>query len=81
MKKKELIAEIENQSNIIESLNLKIRELINQNIKEAENEKWKVIDDFKDNIAKVGGSNVNMTMEHQRGCEGVKRYFKLEFEL
>ena len=74
MKKKELIAEIENLSKIIEERNAYIR-------KEEETKKWKVIDDFKDDIAKVGGSNVNITMEHQRGCEGVKRYFKLEFEL
>jgi hypothetical protein len=74
MKKKELIAEIENLTNIIEERNAYIR-------KDKEDKKWKLIDEFKDNVLKIGGSNVNVTMEMSRGHESIKRHFKLEFEL
>lgn len=76
MKKKELIAEIENLNKIIEEKNAFIR-------KEKEERKWKIIDDFKKDIAEIGGSNVDITFEMSRGCDGIILYrsFKLEFTL
>ena len=74
MKKKELIAEIENLSKIIEERNEFIR-------KQKEDKKWEIIDKFKDDVLKLSGSNVNISMEISRGCEGMKRHFKLEFDL
>jgi hypothetical protein len=74
MKKSELIAEIKNLTEIIEERNAFIRN-------KKEEEKWKIIDDFKDNILKIGGSNVDVTMQLDRSCDSIFRSFKLEFTL
>ena len=74
MKKSELIAEIKNLTEIIEEKNKFIRKI------KADRE-WEIIDEFKDNILKIGGSNVNVTMEMKRSCNGIIRDFKLEFTL
>ena len=74
MKKNELIAEIKNLTEIIEERNKFIRKI-------KADRKWEIIDEFKDNILKIGGSNVNITMETKTSCNGIVRDFKLEFTL